>query len=226
MLAMPALCWLCRMPLRIARHGLCSLCLRGLPSLPLLCPRCGLPAGSVTRPCGRCQQKPPAWQALVCVNDYRPPFSQWVNQLKFSHITALRVMLARLLLLSWQTVYRRGGVPRPDLLLPVPLHHRRRWRRGYNQTGLLAAPLAHWLGCEWREGISRPRRGAVQHQLSARQRRTNLRGAFRLEMVVQGRHIALLDDVITTGSTLEEISRLLLAQGAASVQVWCLCRTL
>ncbi len=157
MLAMPALCWLCRMPLRIARHGICSLCLRGLPPLPLLCPRCGLPAGSAKVACGRCQLKPPAWQALVCVNDYCPPFSQWVNQLKFSHITALRVMLARLLLLSWLNVYRRGSVPRPDLLLPVPLHRRRRWQRGFNQTVLLAAPLAHWLGCEWREGLSRKR---------------------------------------------------------------------
>jgi len=135
-------------------------------------------------------------------------------------------MLARLLLLSWQDAWRRGNVPRPDLLLPVPLHHRRRWQRGFNQTVLLAAPLAHWLGCEWREGLSRQKRGAVQHQLNARQRRTNLHGAFRLEIAVAGRHIALLDDVITTGSTVGEISRLLLAQGAASVQVWCLCRTL
>ncbi|MGK3142447.1 DNA utilization protein GntX [Pantoea sp. C2G6] len=226
MLPMPARCWLCRLPLRFARHGLCSLCLRGLPPLPRLCPRCGLPAGSALVSCGRCQLTPPPWQALVCVNDYRPPLSEWVNQLKFSHITALRVMLARLLLLSWLDVWRRGVVPRPDLLLPVPLHQRRRWRRGYNQTVLLAAPLAHWLGCEWREGISRQRQGALQHQLSARQRRSNLQGAFRLEMAVQGRHIALLDDVITTGSTVAEISRLLLAQGAASVQVWCLCRTL
>lgn len=226
MLAMPALCWLCQMPLQIARHGLCSLCLRGLPPLPLLCPRCGLPAGTTRVACGRCQRKPPAWQALVCVNDYRSPFSEWVNQLKFSHITALRVMLARLLLLSWLDVWRHGRVVRPDLLLPVPLHWRRRWQRGYNQSALLAAPLAHWLQCEWRDGLSRQRRGALQHQLTARQRRINLRDAFRLEMAVQGRHIALLDDVITTGSTVDEISRLLLAQGAASVQVWCLCRTL
>ena len=226
MLSMPALCWLCRLPLRMTQHGLCSPCLRQLPALPQLCPRCGLPAGNVRHPCGRCLQKPPPWQALICVNSYRPPFSLWVNQLKFSRVTALRVMLARLLLLSWQNVYRRGDLPRPDLLLSVPLHRRRRWQRGYNQTDLLAAPLAHWLGCEWGTGLHRQRQGALQHQLSARQRRSNLRGAFRLEMAVRGRHIALLDDVATTGSTSEEISRLLLAQGAASVQIWCLCRTL
>lgn len=226
MLSMPALCWLCRLPLRIAQHGLCSLCLRQLPALPRLCPRCGLPAGNLRLPCGRCLLKPPPWQALICVNSYRPPFSRWVNQLKFSRVTALRVMLARLLLLSWQDSYRRGNLPRPDLLLSVPLHPRRCWQRGYNQTDLLAAPLAHWLGCERGMGLHRQRQGALQHQLNARQRRRNLRGAFRLEMAVHGRHIALLDDVVTTGSTVEEISRLLLAHGAASVQIWCLCRTL
>ena len=226
MLSMPALCWLCRLPLRLAQHGLCSVCLRQLPALPILCPRCGLPAGTTTSPCGRCLLKPPPWQALICVGDYHPPLSRWVNQLKFSGVTALRVMLARLLLLSWQDVYRRGHLPRPDLLLSVPLHRRRRWQRGYNQTDLLAAPLAHWLGCEQGMGLYRQRQRALQHQLNARQRRRNLRGAFRLDMAVQGRHIALLDDVVTTGSTVEEISRLLLAQGAASVQIWCLCRTL
>lgn len=226
MLPMPALCWLCSLPLRFSHHGICSHCLRSLPLLPSLCPRRGLPAASARLPCGRCLLSPPAWQALVCVSAYQAPVSHWVHQLKFSRVTALRVMLARLLLLSWLQAYRTRLLTRPDLLLCVPLHHQRGWQRGYNQSALLAQPLAHWLTCEFSEGLRRQRKGALQHQLSAQQRRTNLRGAFRLEFAVRGRHIALIDDVITTGSTVEEISRLLLAQGAASVQVWCLCRTL
>ncbi|WP_210453367.1 DNA utilization protein GntX [Pantoea ananatis] len=226
MLPMPALCWLCQLPLRIALHGLCSICLRQLPRLPSLCPCCGLPAASDALPCGRCLLRPPPWQALICVSHYQPPLSTWVNQLKFSGITALRVMLARLLLLSWLNAYRRGQTVRPDLLMCVPLHARRCWRRGYNQTALLATPLARWLECEFSLALSRQRARAVQHQLSARQRRRNLRGAFCLETDVNGRHIALIDDVVTTGSTVREISRLLQGRGAASVQVWCLCRTL
>ncbi|BBL28894.1 DNA utilization protein GntX [Pantoea ananatis] len=226
MLPMPALCWLCQLPLRIALHGLCSICLRQLPRLPSLCPCCGLPAASDALPCGRCLLRPPPWQALISVSHYQPPLSTWVNQLKFSGITALRVMLARLLLLSWLNAYRRGQTVRPDLLMCVPLHARRCWRRGYNQTALLATPLARWLECEFSLALSRQRAGAVQHQLSARQRRRNLRGAFCLETDVNGRHIALIDDVVTTGSTVREISRLLQGRGAASVQVWCLCRTL
>ncbi|BAN98924.1 phosphoribosyltransferase [Plautia stali symbiont] len=149
-----------------------------------------------------------------------------MQQLKFSRATALRVMLARLLLLKLLTKRRQQLLPRIDLVLSVPLHRRRAWQRGYNQAALLAKPLARWLGCEYREGLRRVRHGAVQHSLSARARKSNLRGAFRLEMAVRGRHILLIDDVVTTGSTVREISRLLLAQGAASVHIGCLCRTL
>ncbi|MEZ3500924.1 DNA utilization protein GntX [Pantoea sp. KPR_PJ] len=226
MLSMPALCWLCRLPLSVAAHGLCSVCLRTLPALPVLCPRCGLPAASARISCGRCLRAPPHWQALICVSDYQPPLRRWVHQLKFYRITALRVMLARLLLLSWLDAHRRRGLVRPDLLLCVPLHKVRACQRGYNQAALLAKPLARWLGCEFHEGLHRRRHNALQHRLSASQRRRNVCGAFRLEIDVRGRHIALIDDVVTTGHTAGEISRILLAHGAASVQIWCLCRTL
>jgi ComF family protein len=225
MLPIPALCWLCRLPLRLAQHGLCSSCLRQLPRIPERCPCCGLPARG-DRVCGRCLQRPPPWQQLICVSDYHPPLSHWVNQLKFCRATALRVMLARLLLLKWLAMRRHYALPRPDIILSVPLHQYRHWRRGYNQAQLLAQPLAHWLGCAYVEGIRRVRRAAVQHELSASARKKNLRGAFRLEIPVTGRHILLIDDVVTTGSTVAEISRMLQAAGAASVQIGCLCRTL
>lgn len=226
MLSMPGRCWLCHLPLHLTFHGLCSHCLRSLPPLPPCCPQCGLPAPG-HRPCGRCLQNPPPWQALVAVTAWRPPLSRLVSQLKFSAVTALSVMLARLILLSWLQARRNRGLPRPDILLTVPLHGRRAWRRGFNQTTLLARPLARWLQSRYLpQGITRLRAGAVQHQLTARARRKNLRGAFCLEIDVRGRHIALIDDVVTTGSTAAEISRLLLAEGAASIQIWCLCRTL
>lgn len=227
MLPMPGICWLCHLPLRVAQHGICSLCLRQLPALPPLCPRCALPSQHPHLPCGRCLNQPPPWQMLVCVSDYVPPLSEFVHRLKFSGVTALSVMLARLLLLSWLQARRRNAVSPPNLLLCVPLHKKRLWQRGFNQTALLAKPLARWLQCEYRpHGLRRQRAALLQHQLNARQRRGNLRGAFRLEMDVTARHIALIDDVVTTGSTVTEISKLLLARGAASIQIWCLCRTL
>ncbi len=161
---------------------------------------------------------------MVAVNDYRSPLSDLVRQLKFHHRPELGPALARLLLLRLK---QRDDLPPVDALVGVPLWHRRRWRRGYNQCDELCRPLARWRGCVWRhDGLTRQRAGAVQHSLNARLRRQNLKNAFQLEFAVQGLHIALVDDVVTTGSTVAEISRLLLRNGAATVQVWCICRTL
>jgi len=215
------------MPLKLAHHGVCSLCLRQLLQQSPVCPRCGLPSGSTHRICGRCLLRPPTWQRLLAITPWRPPLKILVNRLKFYRATALAVMFARLILLRWLTAHRCHQLERPDLLLSVPLHHHRAWQRGYNQLEDIAQKLAHWTGCCYeRRGLIRIRKGRIQHRLSAQARRRNLRGAFRVKTDVRGQHIALLDDVVTTGSTVAEISRILLAAGAASVQIWCLCRTL
>jgi len=108
-----------------------------------------------------------------------------------------------------------------------PLYSRRQWLRGFNQSELLSRPLARWLSCRYASHtLTRVRPALTQHFLSARQRKSNLKNAFRLELPLDGLHIAIVDDVVTTGSTVAEITRLLLQGGAATVQVWCLCRTL
>lgn len=119
------------------------------------------------------------------------------------------------------------GLQLPDRIISVPLWQRRHWRRGFNQSDLLCQPLSRWLHCRWdSEAVTRTRATATQHFLSARLRKRNLKNAFRLELPVQGRHMVIVDDVVTTGSTVAEIAQLLLRNGAATVQVWCLCRTL
>jgi len=135
--------------------------------------------------------------------------------------------MARLILLKVLESRRQENVFRPDTIVSVPLHSRRAWRRGYNQSALLAIPLARWLNCEYQPtAIRRVRPTATQHQLTAKQRRGNLKGAFRVDIPLAGRHMVIVDDVVTTGSTVAEIARLLKKQGAATIQVWCLCRTL
>lgn len=227
MLSVPGLCWLCRMPLALASWGICSVCCRALFITQTVCPQCGLPAALSGLACGRCLQKPPPWQQLVMVNDYVPPLSSLIHRLKFSRQPEVARALARLLLLAVARAHRERGSPWPDRLISVPLHRRRQWRRGFNQSDLLCRPLARWLTCAWdRTALIRVRATPVQHQLSARRRKHNLRHAFRLELPVRGLHIAIVDDVVTTGSTVAEITQLLLRGGAATVQVWCLCRTL
>lgn len=179
MLTAHSLCWLCQMPVAIARWGICSRCATSLAFAHSLCPRCGLPAAVSRVSCGRCLRDPPPWQRLVTVNDYRPPLSGLIHQLKFSRRPELAPALARLLLLR---VRQREGFPRPDRLVSVPLWQRRQWRRGFNQSDLLCRPLAHWLQCAWHhDALRRNRRTATQHHLSARLRKQNLKNAFQLE---------------------------------------------
>ncbi|CNC75262.1 DNA utilization protein GntX [Yersinia pseudotuberculosis] len=233
MLTIVSQCWLCQQPLYHNRHGICCYCQRHLPVLPPCCPCCGLPSTSTFLRCGRCLIAPPRWHHMMFVGDYAPPLSGLIKQLKFGGAPQLAPVLARLLLLRWLRHWREtqcrnsDKVIKPQRIVSVPLHHWRCWRRGYNQTDLLARPLAHWLGCDYTPlTLQRIHATPPQQRLTAVQRRKNVRGIFRCAESVRGQHIALLDDVVTTGSTLNEIAHLLWAQGIASLQIWCVCRTL
>jgi ComF family protein len=163
----------------------------------------------------------------VFVTDYQAPLRQLIRKFKFQHTPELAPLLARLILLNWQQAHREQYLNRPDVILAVPLQAKRCWQRGYNQSDLLARPLAYWLGCDYRPAaLRRVRKTAPQQHLTASVRRRNLRGAFRCHEPLMGRHVALLDDVVTTGSTVAEIAKLLQRQGVASIQIWCVCRTL
>jgi len=227
MLTIPGRCWLCHLPLACPSWGLCSRCTALFPPPLAVCPHCGLPALSGRLSCGRCLLQPPQWDTLVYVADYQPPLRGLIHDLKFNATPALAPALARLLLLSILHARYERQLVLPDRVLSVPLHHRRALWRGYNQSALIATYLAHWLGCHYEHlAVRRIQARFAQHQLSAKQRRSNLKDAFRVEIPVAGLHIAIVDDVVTTGSTVAEIARLLKKQGAATVQVWCLCRTL
>ncbi|MFV4846111.1 phosphoribosyltransferase family protein [Edwardsiella tarda] len=226
MVSLHGRCAICRLPLR-APVGICTPCRRALPLPPPCCPRCGLPCADATRPCGRCLQHPPPWQRLIFTGDYQPPLATLIQRFKYRGEWPLAFPLARLMLLSYLQARRHIPSMRPDLLLAVPLHRRRHWRRGYNQSAELARPLAHWLQADYRpHWLRRVRSTPPQQGLSAAERRRNLRGAFTCHPALTGRRVLLVDDVVTTGSTLSEISQRLIAQGVMSVEVICLCRTL
>ncbi|WP_447722639.1 phosphoribosyltransferase family protein [Edwardsiella tarda] len=226
MVSLHGRCAICRLPLR-APVGICTPCRRALPLPPPCCPRCGLPSADDTRPCGRCLQRPPPWQRLIFTGDYQPPLATLIQRFKYRGEWPLAFPLARLMLLSYLQARRHIPSMRPDLLLAVPLHRRRHWRRGYNQSAELARPLAHWLQADYRpHWLRRVRSTPPQQGLSAAERRRNLRGAFTCHPALTGRRVLLVDDVVTTGSTLSEISQRLIAQGVMSVEVICLCRTL
>ncbi len=207
--------------------AICTSCEAELPWLGGHCQVCALPLPSHGLVCGACLKKPPSFSKVEVPWRYAFPIDSLITRFKHQ----ARWPLGRLLgeLLSQHLLHAFDeGLPRPDLLLPVPLAGRRQRQRGFNQAAMLGqwlsprlqVPLqAHWL----QRIIDTP----AQQQLDAATRKRNLRKAFALaaDSAVSGLHIALVDDVLTTGATAEALARLLNKAGASRVDVYCLART-
>lgn len=198
---------------------ICDQCRQDLPILEHPCPRCAFPLPLADVHCGHCQRHPPSWDRMQVLADYEYPFDQLIHHLKYRHQRLAGRLLGQLLA-------ERIAAPLPEAVLPVPLHWWRRWRRGYNQAEEIAHGLASRLPIAVDgHSLRRVRATPPQTRLSRARRRQNLHGAFQLAPVPY-RHVALLDDVITTGATLHELVGLLRHQGVAKIEVWALCRTL
>ena len=204
---------------------LCRGCAGDLPWLEHACQGCGLP---LVNPfddfCGHCLQHPPPWQQLVVVWRYEWPLDQLIGRFKYQRQLPPGRLLGDLLLAHLRRHYQHRDWP--ELLVPTPLHRWRRWRRGFNQSELLARQLQSALGLPCADLLQRRRATPAQQGLSRHQRQRNLQGAFQLRTSPTTRRIALIDDVITTGSTLAEMARLLRTSGVEEVHCWCLARTL
>ncbi|OAT51077.1 phosphoribosyltransferase family protein [Proteus hauseri ATCC 700826] len=222
-------CWVCRQPLHYDNKGICSICIRHLPLQKNRCPTCLYPSTHSMILCGRCLKSPPQWKQMLTVADYRPPLNKLLHLYKYHPRPQIALCLARLFLLRWLSHRRENIVHKPDRIISVPLHRYRRWHRGFDQVSVIAKPLATWLNCPYQsDTLIRTRATLVQSHLSARQRQQNLDHAFVLNntVLVSGKNLALIDDVITTGATLNAIVPLLIRAGARSVEVWAICRTL
>lgn len=206
---------------------ICSCCEAELPWLGGHCQICALPLAAHGLVCGACQNKPPSFSRVEVPWRYAFPIDSLITRFKHQAKWPLGHLLGELFSQHLLHAFDEG-LPRPDLLLPVPLADARQHQRGFNQAGLLAEwlsaslhlPLqAHWL----LRVIDTP----AQQQLDAATRKRNLRKAFALaaESALHGRHVALVDDVLTTGATAESLARLLKQAGAARVYVYCLART-
>lgn len=217
-------CFDCEQSLAIAAHGVCSRCVKHIVQTPY-CGGCGSPLLEDSLRCGNCQKDEPKWQRLVRVSAYQPPLSAWIHRFKFQHQYWWDLPLARLLLLAVKRAQRVHQLALPQAILPVPLFYQRHWRRGFNQAELIAAHLAKWLAipldCASLERICATQ---SQRELSAAERRRNLKGAFAYQPALPYQRVAIVDDVVTTGSTLNAICLELKKQGVQEIQVWALCR--
>lgn len=212
-----------------AASGLCPDCVDDLPRLSGPLCRCALPlADSAERYdgedlaplCARCLDRSPAYLGIQAPLIYSPPIARLVNGWKHHGRLHLQRPLQHLLVSQLRTL------PEVDLVVPVPLHWRRQWRRGFNQTALLASALAKQHRLPLADSLRRPLAHRRQQGSNANQRRAAMHGSFISKDPLDGQRILLVDDVITTGSTVRAASHALLEAGAASVTVAALCRVL
>jgi len=196
--------------------GFCAACSAELARVAAPCRVCGL-----AQPAARCPRSAPTWRvdAVVAPFLYAAPLDGYVRALKYRGARNIGRALGLLL----AAAVRGGDV---DALVPVPLHPQRLRERGYNQSVEIARPVSRALGLPlFLSGIERHGAQVPQAGRTAAERLRNVAAAFAVGRNVAGRRIAIVDDVITTGATVNALAAALLAAGAASCVAWAVART-
>lgn len=225
----PPRCLLCGVSAALLPNcHLCVACAGDLKPNLKACSCCGIPLDSQPHTnekivCGQCLKSPPyfdnSWSAFI----YAQPLEWMIQQLKFNAKLAYASLLSELMI---RHLPRELLVsPRPDAVIPMPLHNRRLKQRGFNQSVYLARPLARLLKLHL-DATSCKRIRDTEHQTgkNARQRNKNIKGAFEFNNTKKYQHLVIFDDVVTTGSSVSELSRTLKQSGVERVDVWSLAR--
>jgi ComF family protein len=204
---------------------LCTRCETTLSEPWARCQHCALPCPIDVAACGHCSTRAFHFNRCEALAPYQAPIDQLIGAFKHRRKLAPGKILAYLLAKRLTQRYRDDDWP--DHLIPVPLHWRRQWRRGFNQSHYLATQLSSHLHIPVAENwLVRHRATPSQQGLNRRQRQANLQHAFLIKQrPTLSSHVALIDDVLTTGSTCNLLATLLLEQGVERVDVWCLART-
>ncbi|HSG88082.1 MAG TPA: ComF family protein [Pseudomonadales bacterium] len=234
---LPATCVLCGQA-AVAPLDLCAACRADLPAAEAACRVCALPLATAGRSdlCGRCQGRRRVLERTTARCLYGAPADLLVQALKFSRRVAVARVMATLMLEAPPPVLTAATKDAiadtvadtivDTMLVPVPLHFRRRWQRGFDQAALLALHLSRACGRPLAgRGVRRVRATAAQSGLDRRARRANLAGAFAVAPGCLAAHVILVDDVMTSGATLEALARACRRAGARRVEAWVFART-
>ena len=206
-------------------NQLCPHCLKDLPRTIQPCSQCGIAlnfTGTDFEPlrCGPCRTQPPKYDRVISAFAYANPVRQLISQFKYQRQLAIGSLLSEALV---DAVMESSTSV--EAILPVPLHQSRIRQRGFNQALELARPLANKLKLPLLlSQVNRQRNTAEQSSLSRKHRLTNLKMAFTLNEPIPYRSLAIVDDVMTTGSTVSELSKLLKNNGVEYIEIWCVAR--
>lgn len=220
---LPYTCILCGLPSEI-QLDLCVLCKNDLPWLSNTCQVCShpLPSSSEDFLCGACQYQNKYFQRTIAAFAYTYPINRWIKSLKFQEQLRYSKLLGKIYAEYLQKHYKNH--PWPEVIVPVPLHKKRLQERGFNQslelarelTALLKIPL-DFKSCQ-RNHLNEP-----QSLVSAKKRHQNVARVFSCSNRLP-KHVAIIDDVMTTGETVNSLSEVLLQQGAKTIDIWCIAR--
>jgi len=210
---------------------ICTDCHQRLPISQTACVTCGLPLNLVSTNdeiressivCGECLKNSPPYNRTVSAFHYEAPISEFITQLKFSSQFQLLPLLCDYLIDKISESYCHAELP--EAIIPVPLHSKKLIQRGFNQSQLIADRIARALALQVIDkGIQRIKMTNAQSDLDSIERKSNVKGAFQIDCELP-KHIAIVDDVVTTGMTVSELANQARQQGAKKIDVWCVAR--
>jgi len=204
------------------QHTLCLPCTDSLPKLGHVCQRCALPITQGVL-CGQCLIKPPIRHLTHCLFPYQSPIDRLIADLKYHDRLAVSNFFA---LQFTQHIKARSDLM-PALLIPIPLHPKRIRQRGYNQSTEVTKILSKQLHIPYdNRALTRIKNTLPQTRLPYSERKQNIRSAFKCNSPSLPSHIALIDDVLTTGHTADTAAKILIQNGVKKVELWTIARTI
>ncbi len=223
---LPGRCVICKAPSH-RQIDLCQACEHELPTTPSPCAQCGMSCLAISNHdqiCGTCVAHPPEYDRTFCAFTYVSPVNLLVKEFKNGHNLVFGKVMSQVLAKKYRaTLVNR---PAPHLLLPVPLHKNRLKLRGFNQATEIAQVISDTCRIKVNtRACSRHKENVDQKKLPANQRKSNVEQVFTLNRRFNGYRVAIVDDVLTTGSTVSALAELLRQHGASSIEVIALART-
>jgi len=199
---------------RTNKSSICGGCLGLLGKTKNVCKKCSLSLGSEsTSICGECQKSEPYFSKIIFACDYKYPVDEWIKSLKFANKRSLSKLMAEVLYGQYRENIEKYTIA------PIPLHRKRLRQRGYNQAFEIAFEIAKLSGKNVETLLERKKETEMQATLKYEQRRKNIKNAFieNDQLLIKGKKIILVDDVMTSGYTMNECSKILKKNGATQV---------
>lgn len=196
---------------------LCQSCLEELPFIEESCTGCGIPLDSNAKTCGACIKTPPPNTTCISLLHYQAPVDYLIKHMKYHNQLSIAELMGKLLVEK----IKQSSQPIPEQIIPVPLHFSRLQQRGYNQAIEIARSISRAFNIPINlTDCSRKRNTTPQYDLPSNLRADNMREAFEIINEIPAKHIAIVDDIMTTGSTVWEFSQAIIDSGVERVDIW------